>query len=179
MTERRTNFHVVIISRRFFMVKRLKVSNLTCKQLIFGHILLKRNSEDTMLAAAKDGQAFWLISVPERLVHDAKSAFTIDCKPNQHSDGSKIAFDEVGSAIKRINPYYSVSGAECLEKLATDFVGSVCLAQLALNNCKPALMAVIKASHLNKSSDLVCNLIWFYRWFDGVSRLFAFFTLDV
>ena len=40
------------------MVKRLEVSNLARKQLIFGHILIKRNSEDTMLAAAKDGQAF-------------------------------------------------------------------------------------------------------------------------
>jgi len=179
MTERRANFHFVIISRRFFVVEGLEVSNLAFKQLRCSHILIVRNSEDSMLTTAKDGNTFWLILVPKRLMHDSKSAFTFNCQPNKYSDGSKIAFDEVWSAIKWIDPYYSFICVKCLEKLAANFVGSICLSQLVLDNIKPLLMAIIKMSHINKSFDLFCYLIWFYCWVYGVSRLFAFFTLNI
>ena len=66
-------------------------------------------------------------------MHDAKTALILDGQTNEDSDGWKVSFDEIGSAVKWVNPNNSVLRVESLKVVDRDFILFVVLSEGVLD----------------------------------------------
>jgi len=116
MSKRTCNSYLELVVKFCRDIERLEILCFSESQLVVAHLAIEVQAERAMFQGAEDSRAMAVVLVSrEGVVNDSNFRNAIDCKPNEHSDGTEVSHGEVFSSIKRVNPNCSILSAECVK----------------------------------------------------------------